>query len=138
MTREDIVRDILLAGPNVMTLAINGTDGRVKQSLELFGLECHDGWLPLIHEAIKEIESIVTGNAGDLANNYVVQIKSKLGGLRIYMALHDIRVNAVIKKAEQRALETCERCGEPGEQMVAAHWIHTTCQNCWENKNGSM
>jgi hypothetical protein len=59
----------------------------------------------------------------------VVQIKEKLGGLRIYISRGNEKMFQTIRQAEEASLVTCEDCGKPGRERGTG-WIRTLCDKC--------
>ena len=60
----------------------------------------------------------------------VTQIKEKFGGLRIYLTYPEgtdsSAPEALLDKAEEDSLRTCERCGKPGSPG-GKYWVKTLC-----------
>ena len=88
------------------------------------GVECGDGWHDLIDEALTAIEKHCAPiNAKPPG---VLQIKGKLGLLRIYCRPYDDVIGSIIDDAERNSAMTCEQCGRPGKLVKGPH-IHVTC-----------
>ena len=79
----------------------------LRRDGRFWGLECGEGWHQLIYEFFQEIEPLVK----DSADFTVLQIKQKFGTLRIYTN-HDVLVQDALHRAEKKAAETCEICGD--------------------------
>ena len=113
-----------------------------KGSLELWGLECDDGWFELIDTLCNKIQSHIDWrskniqDAEELENLQVIaqQIKEKFGGLRFYVTGGDDITEAFISFAETMSLKICETCGNPGKQQSDRGWIHTACDPCFEKR----
>lgn len=86
---------------------------------ELFGIECDDGWRPLLNELIEDLKKL--GWDGDIH-----QVKEKFGGLRFYIGRGSDEIFDRIHKAENDSYKICEVCGEPGT-MRNTGWIKTLC-----------
>lgn len=81
-----------------------------------------DGWHELIREACEELEPLIASwyaaaSPEDIAAGppRASQVKEKFGGMRFYLtdlpvSLQD-RADAIVRRAEQASLHTCERCG---------------------------
>jgi len=81
-----------------------------------------DGWFGLLLEASLALEAL------DLRIE-AVQVKEKFGTLRFYIGgpdWNDERVNAIVRRAEQRSAVECEDCGAAGERRGGG-WIRTLC-----------
>ena len=66
----------------------------------------------------------------DRKSIYVVQIKEKFGGLRIYMSVYSDAIDHIITVATEKAYKTCDKCGEPGEHSQTSGWYSVTCKAC--------
>src|ERR1700709_2750822 len=87
-----------------MTGGLIHSDGDLPHPIDIFGIECDDGWLELIAELIREL--IQAGWTREIR-----QIKEKFGGLRFYAdGLNDNRVDLIDEYAN-RSFATCEICG---------------------------
>lgn len=109
-----------------MTEAIEPDLPWVQGGARIGGLECDEGWWPIIaklHEDLVVIDP----------DYQVVQVKEKFGGLRYYTFSTapldiDSPFQARISEAEQEAARTCEVCGEPGQtRNVTKYYIRTVC-----------
>ncbi len=82
-----------------------------------FGIECGYGWADIIDTFLATAE-VVTAAAGGALQ--LLQIKEKMGGLRIYYRLADspqrnwIGIDKAYYLAEARSFHICERCGSRG------------------------
>ncbi len=82
-----------------------------------FGIECGDGWADIIHAFLAIAEEVTAAGGGTL---HLLQIKEKMGGLRIYYRLEDtpqrewIRIDEAYYLAEARSFHVCEHCGRLG------------------------
>lgn len=95
----------------------------VKTSLDI-----NDGWLNLVHELCKKLDSILYEELGDSAGNfYITQIKEKFGGLRFYVSGASENMYKVIHKYEEKSFHVCELCGNPGHKRPTG-WISTLCR----------
>ncbi|MCA1777618.1 MAG: hypothetical protein LC676_19005 [Loktanella sp.] len=74
-----------------------------------YGFECDLGWYPLLERLFSDVDAI--RREDDLTGIKVLQVKQKLGGLRIYVQRGNDRVHERLRQAEAEALETCESCG---------------------------
>ncbi|MGQ0623162.1 MAG: hypothetical protein ACT4PP_00665 [Sporichthyaceae bacterium] len=93
--------------------------------------ECDRGWAPLIAELEAKLR--------DLSPDYTIgQVKEKFGGLRYYADAGDVdevtgkQFRGVIREAEARSYEICERCGAPGglSRRGTYGWVKTLCPAC--------
>lgn len=76
-----------------------------------FGMECGDGWFPILANLSDAINDLDT-------DCFAVQCKSKFGGLRVYVENGTPEIHRLIRGAESLAIETCEKCGERGRDHV--------------------
>ena len=80
-----------------------------------------EGWFPIVEEAIIEIES---------RGGFILQVKEKFGGLRIYSQGGDYdAISEIVRKAEVKASRICEDCGEPGVLHNKNGWYKTVCDD---------
>jgi hypothetical protein len=78
------------------------------------------GWHTLAVQTITEIEK----NGG-----WIVQVKEKFGGLRIYCQGGDMdAIDTIVRQAEDTASHICEECGEPGRMESHNGWYKTYCE----------
>jgi hypothetical protein len=111
-------------------------------SMNLFGMECGDGWYYLLDDLCFELDRIFTGNPELLEGFYVAQIKEKFGGLRFYVSFGTDEMDAVIDRFEEKSFKVCEDCGKKGKLVKVKGWYRTQCPKChkaWkieENKRG--
>lgn len=82
-----------------------------------FGIECGVGWADIIHAFLATAEEVTGG--GD-ATLHLLQIKEKMGGLRIYYRMADtpqtswMGIDEAYYLAEARSFHVCEQCGRRG------------------------
>lgn len=102
--------------------------------INLFGIECDEGWYNIIHNLSYCINSLLMQIPEEEREDYyVVQIKEKFGGLRWYMNDETKEMTEHIQKAEDMSYKVCETCGKPGEPRKGG-WIKTLCDICFENR----
>jgi len=93
--------------------------------------ECDDGWGPLITELETKLAALSPGYT-------VSQVKEKFGGLRYYASAGDVTEETatqfydLIREAEAKSYEICERCGQPGRlsRRGGRGWYKTLCSAC--------
>lgn len=107
-----------------------------KKLNEPIFIECGDGWSQIIHNMCKKLHySYEKMSKEEQDNFYVMQIKEKLGGLRVYPSLSNNETNQIIDEAEIESYKTCERCGIKGELRKDRPYIQVLCDDC--NKKNS-
>jgi hypothetical protein len=114
-------------------------DPGLHDNLMAFGWECREGWYPIIEEALdkmeKTIEKMPKKEQKVFKSSFeILQIKEKLGGLRIYINMYSDEIIEIIREAEEKAEETCETCGNPGKLREFHHWLFTNCDDCYNKK----
>jgi len=89
-------------------------------------LEIREGWHPIVDNLCSELTRLIEQGHPRI---YAVQVKSKFGGLRLYIEgdPSTTQVHA-INDAERISKHTCETCGEPGKQIVEKGWVYTACE----------
>ena len=98
--------------------------GTEKSTMHNNLIYCGDGWFDILMNLCEEIHAM---------RPKVMQIKEKFGGLRFYASFpkdYSEQGWAEIRKAEEKASETCEDCGQPGEFRVRNGWRYTSCDKC--------
>lgn len=91
-----------------------------------WGFECGDGWFKLLLELGKAVEALNTELEPRVR---ATQLKEKFGDLRCYTSRFDPNVEALIRKAEEKAARTCERCGKRGKLRTGG-WLRCLCEGC--------
>jgi hypothetical protein len=114
--------DLMMSYPHLFARA---DDPKLSQGYPCVG----DGWRPIVERAIERIDTVLAGGRVE-----IVQIKEKLGGLRIYFYSKGLpagvlaTVREAIDLAEARADCTCETCGAVGRLHDKGGWLATRCE----------
>ena len=103
-------------------------NNELKESFELFGVECDKGWYDIIKPLFDYIEEYNKENPDNEIK--VLQVKEKFGELRFYVSHGDETLYKMIDKAENESLKTCEHCGSKDNVIHTDRWIWTVCKNC--------
>ena len=98
----------------------------------MFGIECGDGWLPLLDELFAGIEAVVRRDK--LKDFQIDQIKEKFGTLRVYVSGANREIHKLIREAEVRSGSICERCGKPGQTASMDGWYVTLCERHYKSR----
>lgn len=106
-----------------------------SESCMAFGLECGDGWFPIMWALCGSIEShykSLSYNGKPEAEPVVLsQVKEKFGVLNVYYRGGDEAVRAMVSMAEAMSSLTCEACGSTTDVKASrSGWIYTRCQSC--------
>lgn len=116
---EALCRDF----PNVF----RDRSARKEDSCMYWGLDCGDGWEPLIRRIAVAFEAwILTQPEEERPKYKAAQVKEKFGGLNFYTAGHPDTVDKVIRGAQEESYRTCEVCGAPGRPRKGG-WVKTLC-----------
>jgi hypothetical protein len=82
------------------------------------------GWLSLVREAMNVI-----------GNSEIAAIREDAGSLRIELVLSTSDQRSALREIEQRSLQVCEICGDPGELRYegmrngrSTGWHRTRCE----------
>ena len=103
-----------------------------------FGMECGDGWFPLIKKLFEEIDHRLKWRNAQLNTNdtpivfSLTQVKEKFGGLNIYYFGGDEEISGMITLAESLSYSICETCGTMDNVGHTVGWIATICSSCLE------
>lgn len=92
-----------------------------------WGFDCGDGWEPLLREMSEKLEPICQA----IPTLKAVQVKEKLGTLRVYMTGYNDEIDAVIHEAVCKSKVTCEECGaQEATLRNNGGWYRTLCNSC--------
>lgn len=93
-------------------------------------VSCDAGWF----ELIVDLDAALSALDPDYR---VEQVKEKFGTLRYYCTPTSddadvwCRFDDLVRVAEDRSAETCERCGRPGRMCRSSmRWLKTLCRDC--------
>lgn len=103
-----------------------------------WGLECGKGWFDILNETFEKLDKTLVYNVNedgcDVEGKPVLhQVKSKFGGLRIYLQSETSEISKIIEEAEERCSVTCELCGAPGV-MRRGNWLMVKCDTCYNRE----
>jgi hypothetical protein len=87
------------------------------------------GWVDLVDSCLADLSRL------GIQMKDVVQIKEKLGGLRLYIDHGSDAVFDRIAVAEGQAAKTCEQCGLPGKLFAHDGWLYTACAIHWKPRS---
>ncbi|WP_170334775.1 hypothetical protein [Ruegeria arenilitoris] len=110
---------------NDVTNTIDFND--IKQSVEKNLGRTPEGWSGLVTTLFTEIKEHC--DLKDATYPFILQIKEKLGELRIYHRCDDRCIQSMIAATIARANRTCERCSNAAETQLLDGWYTTLC--CW-------
>ena len=98
--------------------------------IELFGIECGEGWECLYGPIIEWIENY-NSNKPKEEQIEIHQIKEKFGGLRFYCNFYTDELIEIIRNAEKESFRTCEFCGtKENVGHTVSGWYTTCCEKC--------
>lgn len=102
------------------------------ESLMCRGFQFDDGWFDIIWELSEDIEGIAIYLK--FPQPQINEIKEKCSTLRIRLCNYDPsldggRIEKAIKRAQDKAKITCEKCGTFGTIAHNARWLRVLCQN---------
>jgi hypothetical protein len=103
-----------------------------------WGLECGDGWIPIIANALSRIETIQDSDGKSMLSKIAVdQLKEKFGTMRFYYHTDNIqdhetfkKVDDIINALEAESEKTCELCGKQPATLRTNGWWSTQCDEC--------
>lgn len=89
---------------------------------------CHSqigrGWIPIVEEMMLKLIDAGWDRKLD-------QVKEKFGLLRVYLAVHNEKWEAIVTEAEKKSSAVCYHCGNAGTMRQGGWWI-TLCDACDE------
>lgn len=108
-----------------VTNAIDFND--IKQSVEKNVGHTPKGWSGLVTALFTEVKEYC--DLKDFTYSFILQIKEKLGELRICHRCDDRHIQSMITSTIARANRTCERCSNAAETQILDGRYTTLC--CW-------
>ncbi len=94
--------------------------------------ECRQGWYGILRSFFAAVKDVLP----EAEQFKLLQVKEKLGSLRIYYHLSETpgtEVGDAIRKAktaaEDASFHVCEVCGQPGGLRVKGGWYVTRCED---------
>jgi hypothetical protein len=101
-------------------------------------IACLDGWYDLIYKTCTEIMFYLNSPLGEhLRDNFrIVQIKEKVGSLRIYINMACQPAHDIINKYSKLSEKTCEFCGKEGQIKSHNGWLKAVCKSCEKEQGG--
>ena len=118
-----------MSGEPLWIVEIKETHPMAIKDMNRFMFACEEGWRDLIKWALGRM---VTADP----NLRVVQIKEKLGTLRIYARTDSPLAQQARQEAEELSACVCEKCGRPGRLDTSRSWWLTLCPECSELRWG--
>jgi len=116
----------------------------IRETCMCWGIECGDGWLPLIHALCSQLQFDIDKN--HYPQIEFTQIKEKFGTLRLYYETTQLNEKderleyksglqeGMISFAEQLSECICEHCGSNNDITQTDGWITTICKECLEER----
>lgn len=99
--------------------------------------ECGEGWFDLIWQVSAEIESAAQLEGTPKTTGAwpsVGVLKEKFGTLRVQFRTRvSEAIEALVAKAYERSMETCELCGAPAQldrERELGKWAEARCESC--------
>jgi hypothetical protein len=93
------------------------------------GIDCGEGWFPLIERLCHEIQQRTEDSS--MSPVFISHMKEKFGALRVTYQGGNVSITALVAMAENESSEVCEACGAPGKLVRTRHgWIKTLCASC--------
>ena len=102
----------------------------IPHPFELFGVECHKGWFDLLKPVFEYVRTYNQDKKEEEQIRFL-QVKEKWGSLDIYTNFSTPELTELIKKAEEKADNTCEECGSTTKIGTRLNgWVTTMCLEC--------
>lgn len=106
---------------------------KTKTPWELFGVDCGEGWFPLIKPVLEYIEDY-NKDKSEEKKTVVYQVKEKWGTLVIEAGNYTKELYELIESAEKKSATVCEVCGASASLRNYRGWYKTLCDDCWTKK----
>lgn len=102
--------------------------GLLRKNIEF---ACGEGWAAILERLFLDLEKVIPV----AIDWHAVQIKEKMGGLRVYYDIKprdvpdDLRwaIYRLVSLAEARSYDTCEQCGRPGLLRNRTGFFFVSC-----------
>ena len=105
-------------------------ENKCHTPIELFGVECGNGWKDLLTPIIDYVNEYNKDKKEEEKIEFM-QIKEKYGGLRVYTNFGTKELFDLIEKAEDESYNVCEDCGSREDVgMRESGWLTTMCLEC--------
>lgn len=101
----------------------------VPTPYELFGIECGEGWRPLIKPIVDYVDTYNKEHADETPIE-LLQIKEKWGVLTVYTSYGTDELFRLIDEASDESSHVCEMCGSRESVGQTAGHIQTLCMDC--------
>ena len=98
----------------------------MTQTCMCWGVETGDGFYKIIDTMAKKLTAYAQ------KHNIIIeatQVKEKYGRLTVYLNQSNLEIDAIVQKAEQASLKTCECCGKLG-RINRGPWYSVRCKSC--------
>jgi len=102
-------------------------------------LACGPGWSGPLERFLRDLSNLLERRSmqgppnverGDPSHEMrLLQVKEKLGGLRVYLSKPDAEVRCLIRRAEESCAVTCDQCGTVGRLRVLGGLLATRCES---------
>ena len=100
--------------------------GLVGYDLDLAKASVGAGWHPLLELIFRLLDMPQHARR---PQPYVIQVKEKLGGLRVYLENAGEYESGYVSGLESASFLICEECGERGTLRTDRTWHRTLCEN---------
>jgi hypothetical protein len=119
-------RLIIAKYPDIFDLASGPSGSAMSLGFQLNG----SGWLALLERLFADLQLLAVNVRIQGGEFKVLQVKQKLGTLRVTYTGGNDDIEGRIHQAKTDALRTCEICGGPGEQRSDHGYLIIRCPTC--------
>ena len=91
-----------------------------------YTISISSGWYDLVFNLCKNIEKAISSLRRKNIP-VILQIKSKFGGLRVYLSHSEYGISELTKEAEEKSYSICETCGESGKLINVDGYCFVGC-----------
>jgi hypothetical protein len=119
-------QSIIKRSPDLFDLDSCPTGSAMHLGLQLNGA----GWLGILDRLCANLLPLAQKVSSEGGEFKIVQVKQKLGTLRIASRGGNDAIEAEIARAKEEAGRTCETCGGSGDLRSVGSYLMVLCEGC--------
>lgn len=125
--KKEFEKEMMGKHPILFKYLSEGTSPEMP--LYKWGINVKSGWFDLLRTLSNRLENYINKTGEEV---HILDIKEKMGGLRVHVDQDNEELQTLILGAELRSMSVCEYCGSRGTLYIINLWCKTVCQKCFE------